>query len=299
VPASESPAVVAFIGLGNMGRPMAARLVAAGWDVRGFDADHRAREAFQEIDGGVVAADLNAVATNATTVVLMLPSSTVVNEVLLGGGVLAAMSPGSLLVDMGSSEPRSTQALASEAARTGIAMIDAPVSGGVAGAIAGTLTVMVGAAAADIERARPMLELLSSKIVPVGPVGAGHAVKAINNLLSATHLLGTLEAIELAAKFGLDPATVVAAVNGSSGRSGSTEVKLPKFVLTESYDSGFALRLMLKDVGIAVDLAKQLDVPAGLAGTVLEMWTRAASALAADADHTELARWVAGGEADA
>jgi 3-hydroxyisobutyrate dehydrogenase len=286
---------VAFIGLGNMGRPMVRRLAAAGYAVRGYDISATAREGLGADGGALVAPSADDAARGAEAVVLMLPTSAIVGEVVLGG-VLDAMSPPALLVDMSSSEPLRTRALAEQAARRGIELVDAPVSGGVRGAREGSLTIMVGGSPAAAARCRPLFEALGRTIVHAGPVGAGHALKALNNLLSATHLLASCEAVAIGRRFGLDPKLMVDAINVSSGRSGSTERKLPDFILSERFDSGFTLALLAKDVGIAVGLGDELGVPQALSEQTLRLWDAAARALPADADHTEIARWVDAGE---
>jgi 3-hydroxyisobutyrate dehydrogenase len=162
----------------------------------------------------------------------------------------------------------------------------------VRGAIDGSLTIMAGGSPRSVEICRPLFERLGRTILHVGPVGAGHAMKALNNLLSATHLLASSEALAIGRRFGLDPHIMLEVINKSTGRSASTERKLPDFVLTESYDSGFALRLMVKDMEIAVSLGDQLGVHPALGGRASTLWSAAAQALPADADHTEIARWV-------
>jgi 3-hydroxyisobutyrate dehydrogenase len=298
-PSTDQSGPVAFIGLGQMGAPMARRLIAEHFTVLGYDISEAARRALSGQTSIQVVDDAVDAVNGAEVVILMLPNSAVVERAVLSSGLLDQISAGSLLIDMGSSEPLATRALAEHAAAQGIATIDAPVSGGVAGAVAGTLTIMVGGADADIERARPVLGALGSSVVHVGGVGAGHAVKALNNLLSATHLLVSAEALAVGRQFGLDPATMLKAINGSSGRSGSTEAKLPKFVLSSTYDSGFRLALMLKDMRIAVDLAREIGTPAALGEAAVDLWARAADALEEGADHTEIARWAAGDEGPA
>jgi 3-hydroxyisobutyrate dehydrogenase len=285
------PETVGFVGLGRMGAPMVGRLMAAGRAVRAYDVDEQARRAATE--AGARAVDsLAGVAAGASVVILMLPSSAVVEGVLRVGGLLDALEPGTVLVDMGSSQPLSSRAVAEEAAARGVAFVDAPVSGGVSGAEAGTLTIMAGGAAEDLARVRPLLDELGRSVVHAGPVGAGHALKAFNNLLSAAHLLATSEAVLAGRRFGLDPAVMLDAINTSSGRSGSTEVKWPKFILPGSYDSGFGLGLMLKDMRIAVELAQAQGQPVELGRAAVDLWARAAEDLPADADHTEIARWL-------
>lgn len=281
---------VAFVGLGRMGLPMACRLVRAGVPAVGFDVGPVARDAFAAA-GGAVADSAAAAVAGAGTVILMLPDSGVVESVLGDPQVAAALRPGTTVVDMSSCEPARTRALAERLAAAGVAMVDAPVSGGVARAVTGELAVMVGGQDADVARVEPLLKRFGT-LFRSGGIGSGHAVKALNNLMSATHLLVTSEALLAGRRFGLDPARVLEIVNASSGRSGSTENKWPRFVLPGSYDSGFGLRLMLKDMRIAVDLAEQVGLPSRLGADAVAVWTRAAQELPADADHTEIARWL-------
>jgi 3-hydroxyisobutyrate dehydrogenase len=282
------PSTVGFIGLGRMGEPMVRRLVTGGVAVRGYDA---APEAVKALDGVIMAVDTApAAADGVPVVILMLPDSDVVESVL-DNGLLDALAPGTLLVDMSSSEPLRTRALAERVAAQGAALVDAPVSGGVSGARAGNLTIMVGGpdkAAATLE---PLLALMG-QVRHVGGVGAGHALKALNNLMSAAHLLASSEAILAGERFGLDPAVMLDAVNGSSGRSGSTENKWPNYIVPETYNSGFTAGLMVKDIRIALGLAEATGVPSELAARTVELWARAADELGPDADHTEIARWL-------
>ena len=195
-----------------MGLPMASRLAEAGFVVQGWDVSAAARGGL----GSSVGA-LGEVADGAAAVVLMLPDSPVVRQVLLDDGLLETIAPGGLVVDMSSSQPVETRALAEVAASRGVRFVDAPVSGGVRGAVAGTLTIMAGGAEADVAACAPLFEVLGSKVVHAGPVGAGDALKALNNLLSATTLLISCEALQVAERFGLDPEVFAAAVNDSTG----------------------------------------------------------------------------------
>ena len=294
-PAGIGPgATVGFVGLGKMGAPMAIRLAGAGYQVQGYDVSEAAAITWAERAGPPdtvsIAANLGAAARGAAAVILMLPDSAVVRRVV--AGLLPTVAPGTVIVDMSSSEPLVTRELAAEAARAGVTLVDAPVSGGVAGAVSGRLTIMAGGAPGDLRRVRGLLDVLGARVVPVGGVGAGHAVKALNNLLSATHLLATSEAMAAAAGFGLDVPTVLSAINTSSGRSGSTENKWPNFIVPRTFDSGFSLRLMLKDMRIALGLAAAAGTPAALSAAAADLWAQAAEALPADADHTEIARWL-------
>lgn len=284
--------VIGFVGLGRMGAHMAGRLVAAGYRVQAFDVDATARQSFADASGGTAAASLREVADGAAAVVLILPTSAIVSSVLRDEGLLSATAPGTLLLDMGSSQPEVTRELATAAEGSGIRMFDAPVSGGVKGARAGTLTIMAGGPPEWVAECAPLLDAMGSKTVHVGPVGAGHALKALNNLLSASHLLASSEALEIGTRFGLDPQTMLDAINGSSGKSWSTEMKLPTYVLPRQFTSGFSLALLVKDTRIAVELARSTGTAAAHAEATLALWEQAMADLADDADHTEIARWV-------
>jgi 3-hydroxyisobutyrate dehydrogenase len=287
----DEPAVIAFVGLGHMGVPMVARLVAAGHRVRGFDLSSDARDRGASV--GATAADDPAIAVaDADVVILMLPDSDAVHDVLGDTSVIEAVRPGATIVDMGSSRPERTREEGRRLADRGISYVDAPVSGGVTGAERGTLAIMVGGSPEDVDRVAPVLSAMG-RVIRAGPLGAGHAVKALNNLLSATHLWITSEAMVAGRRFGLDPETMLQVFNGSSGRSGSTENKWPNFILPGTYDSGFGLRLMLKDIRIAVELAAATGTPSSLAEATVEVWERAADDLPSGADHTEVARWIA------
>ena len=282
-------ATVGFVGLGKMGGPMATRLAEAGYQVQGYDVSEQAVNSWAErAEGARPAASLDAAAAEAAAVILMLPDSAVVRSVLDG----LVLAPGTVIVDMSSSEPLVTRELAAEIARAGATLVDAPVSGGVTGAVSGRLTIMAGGAPADIERVRPLLDVLGARVVHCGDVGAGHAVKALNNLLSATHLLATSEAMTAAAGFGLDVPTVLAAINTSSGRSGSTQDKWPNRILPGTFDTGFTASLMVKDMTIGLGLEREFGTGSRLAEVSADMWRRAAGWLPAGADHTEIARWV-------
>lgn len=281
---------VAFLGLGNMGARMSRRLLDAGYDVLGFDPDADARSALTAA-GGTAAPDAAAAVAGAPFVILMLPNSAVVEATLGDAAVLDALRPGSIVIDMSSSEPLSTQRLSYTLAKRRITLIDAPVSGGVSGAESGTLTIMAGGTETAVARIAALLEPLGN-LHRVGNTGAGHALKAINNLLAAVHLLASAEGFAAGRRFGLDPELMVSMINISSGRSASTELKFPRFILPQTYDSGFGLALMLKDMRIATGLADALGVGSPLGQRAVELWAEADAALGPGADQTEIARWV-------
>lgn len=282
---------IGFIGLGNMGSPMSRRLVEAGYAVAGTDLAAHNRQRLIEA-GGTALETATEVAAGSEVLILMLPSSDVVEAVLLDDGVAAALPAAAVIVDMSSSEPLRTRDLAAKLAADGLArLVDAPVSGGVGGAEKGTLTIMAGGEADTIAEVVELLQVLG-RVRHTGAVGSGHALKALNNLLSATHLLATSEAMVAGQEFGLDPSTMLEVFNASSGRSGSTENKWPNFVLPGSYNSGFGLGLMLKDMKIATELASGMGRPSRLGSRAVELWSEARGALDPTADHTEIARWV-------
>jgi 3-hydroxyisobutyrate dehydrogenase len=282
------PSAVGFVGLGRMGEPMARRLVDGGVAVHGHDPAPGPR---QSLAGVVTHFDTPAeAAAGMPVVILMLPDSNVVQSVL-DGGLLDALAPGSVVVDMSSSEPLRTRELAERVARHGVTLLDAPVSGGVSGARAATLTIMVGGEQEAVRAVTPLLALMG-RVRPVGAVGAGHALKALNNLMSAAHLLASSEALLAGQRFGLDPTVMLDVVNGSSGRSGSTENKWPNYVLPETFDAGFTVGLMVKDIRIALGLAEATGASAELSARTVELWGQAVEKLGPDADHTEIVRWL-------
>ena len=288
---------VGFVGLGNMGMPMARRLAAAGYHVCGFDVSAEIMQAVASLNGFSAAPGLTAVGDGASAVILSLPDSDVVEHVLLGSGqpgegLLGSLPPGGMVIDMSSSDPARTRELAARAGTSGVTLIDAPVSGGVAGARAGSLTIMVGGSEQAFSTVRPMLEAIGSRVVRAGDVGAGHAVKALNNLMSAAHLVVSSEALIAGRRFGLDPAVMLEIINGSSGRSGSTENKWPNYVLTGKYDAGFSIRLMVKDMKLAVAIERATGTPAAVSEAAAAAWEAAAGDLPPDVDHTEIARWL-------
>lgn len=281
---------IGFIGLGNMGMPMATRLLAAGYEVTGFDVAEEPRAALAGLGGRAVGSLAEAV-EGVDALILMLPDSRVVASVMADQGLRAGLRRGLLVVDMGSSEPVKTRTLAADLDALGVELVDAPVSGGVGGARDGTLTIMVGGSRRNVARVSPVLTHLGA-VRHAGPVGSGHAIKALNNLISATHLWITSEAMVAGQRFGLQPEVMLDIINGSSGRSGSSENKWPRFVLPGTFDSGFGLRLMLKDMRTATALAEQLDAPIALGEAAVERWAAAAEDLGPDADHTEVAKWL-------
>ena len=287
MPADSGP--VGFVGLGKMGWPMARNLVAAGFSLVVRDADPERQASFAG-EHGCVAADTAHAFADTTVVVTMLPDDRTVREAMLDwdGGIGSSLSPGAVVVDMSSSNPVGTSELGERLAAMGIALVDAPVSGGVTRADEGTLTLMVGGDDEDaIARAQPVLGVLGERIFRTGPLGSGHAMKALNNFVGGATYAVVVEALAVGRRFGLDPATMIDVMNASSGRSFNTEHVVKDHVLTGAYATGFALGLLSKDIGIAAALATGCDVDAPLIQAVSSRWSEAAADLGAAADHSE------------
>lgn len=279
---------VGFVGLGAMGHPMAGRLASAGFAVHVHDVSEAAvsdfLEEFPSASPGIGDVD---------SVILMLPNSDIVESVLLGGGGLTeALRPGAMVIDMSSSEPMRTRELAGRLDERALRFVDAPVSGGVRGAVAGSLAIMVGGVESDYLLVRPVLEALGKNIFHVGPIGSGHAAKALNNLVSAATVAITSEALHVGASFGIEPSLLNSILNASSGRSNTSENKVEQFMLNGTFGSGFALSLMAKDVKIAVSLAAQLHQKIPVGAVTSGLWQQAATALPAGTDHTAMYKYL-------
>jgi 3-hydroxyisobutyrate dehydrogenase len=277
-----------------MGRPMAARLRTHGVALHVFDAQPEAATAFVARHGGRVAASLADLGAHVDAVITVLPDGETVHRVVAGKGdrLLDGLATGTVVIDMSSSAPSGTVALGRLLAARGVGMLDAPVSGGVPRAEAGTLAIMVGGDPALCERWRPLLAAMGASIFATGALGSGHAVKALNNLVSAAGLVAAAEALLVGRRFGVDPAVMLEVFNASTARNNSTEHKFGPFVFTRSFASGFSLDLMVKDLGIALGLAAETDVPVRLGPACRDVWLAAQAALPAGADHTEVVRWL-------
>ena len=293
------PAAVGFIGLGQMGRPMAANLAKAGFTVKPFDSAESARAAFTAESGIACVASAAEACRDVAAVITMLPDGKVVREVLCGSAngateaaALAAAAPGTIVVDMSSSSPIDTLSLAESLRKARVALADAPVSGGVKRAVDGSLAIMAGGEDTVVGRIRPLLQAMGKSIFATGKLGSGHAMKALNNYVSAAGLVAASEAILVGQRFGLDPEVVVDVLNASTGRNNSTEVKMKQQVISGAFGSGFAMSLMAKDLHTAADIARHLGVAAPLSEVCEAMWAQADQALGAGADHTEIYRYL-------
>lgn len=284
------PARATVIGLGNMGRPMAACLARAGYQVTGYDIVPAARERFAG-EGGRAVDDAGAAVADAEVVITLLPNGKAVQDAI--AMLRPHLKPAAILIDMSSSAPLGTRALGEELIAAGFGFIDAPVSGGVKRAIDGTLAIMVGGAADTIDSAEPVLAAMGKTIFRTGRLGSGHAMKALNNYVSAAGLVAAVEALAIGAQFGLEPAIMVDVLNASTGRNNSTENKLKQFVIPETFNSGFSLALMAKDIRTADELAHALGLSTPLADEIARLWSSAEQTAGSDADHTEIGRFLA------
>lgn len=276
------------LGLGNMGRGMALSLRRAGHEVVGYDIDAGAREA-RRGEGIVVAETAAQLWPGAEAVFVSLQTPEEVEAALLGDdGPIGRAAPGVAIIDTSTSRPQTTQRIAASLRAAGMAMIDAPVSGGPRGAEAGSLTMVMGGDAADIARLAPALDAVSARRFHVGPVGAGHVAKLVNNLLCAAHLLTAAEAMQIIRASGLDVGAVMAGVNAGSGRSAATEVNLPTWVLNDAFDSGFTMKLMRKDVDLARRLVEDLGLSLPLARETAMVWAKSVASLADSEDFNRI-----------
>jgi len=268
---------VAFIGLGIMGKLMAANL-AKKFKVRSYD-----------LNGSGNCRTARAAAEGSEVLITMVPNGNDVRDAVLDA--LPGLKRGAIVVDMSSSDPAGTLALGKVLKANRIAMVDAPVSGARFKAKDGTLAIMVGGDKAPVKKVMPVLQTMGTEIFYCGKLGAGHAVKSLNNYLGAAGTLAGFEALLIAQRFGLDPKPMIAAINASTGRNSTTVRKIPQDILTGAYASGFKLSLMTKDVGIAAELARGLGVNTPFLKETLKHWRAAQKQLSRNADHTEIYKY--------
>lgn len=285
---------IGFIGTGIMGAPMAGHLARAGYPLTLHDIDHDKAAVVADRYPGVNIADTPAaVAARADIVVTMLPSGAYVREVALGDkGLIHGLKPGALLLDTSSCEPWLTTATAAELAAHGIGMVDAPVSGAEAGAIAAELVFMAGGSPEALERVNPLLQVMGKQVFHLGPVGAGHAMKCINNTVTAMTFLATAEGLVLGKKFGLDPNIMTDVLNQSTGMSWISRTHIKQRITSRKFDDPFKLELMVKDIGIAMHLAGDLKLSLPLCSEGHQLWNSANQLAPAASSVSQLVRWV-------
>ena len=287
---------ITFIGVGNMGNPMAGHLVRAGFDVTVYDIRSEVMQAFVAQHGGKAAKSLVDAARGADAVITMLPDDTVVRKVVLGDGtencVAAGLAQGAVVMDMGTCNPAGTRSLAEALRPRGIEVVDAPVMGGVVFAKDATLDIMAGGDAAAVERCLPVLKAIGKNVIRCGGIGTAHALKALANYVNACALINVIEAMVIGKRFGLDSQLMADALTTMcAGRNHPVQKKVVPHVFTRKYGTGMAMGFIAKDVRIAVDTAKAVGAAAPLGEKVSELWSAAAGKLGANLDQTEIARY--------
>jgi len=281
--------MIGFIGTGRMGTPMAEHLLAGGHPLVVHDARREAAAAL--LGKGAEWVDSPAeVAGRATTVITIVPSSREVEPVV--AAMLPQLGRDHLVIEMTSADPSSTRRLAKDIEGRGARLIDAPVSGGVGGAQRATLAIMVGGAAEDFERAKPLLALMGKNIFHVGGIGTGHAMKIVNNVLSASCLTATAEAVVVGMRAGIDPRRAVEIIAASSGRSDATLRKFPDFILPGGFNSGFAMALMDKDLRGFQKLADEVGYEPRVTGEAIRWFREAMASALASGDHVEVVKLI-------
>lgn len=283
---------ITFIGVGNMGNPMAGHLVKKGFDVTVFDARTETAQAFVTQHGGKAAATLADAGRGAEAVIFMVPSDKTVREVLFDGKLAAALAKGTLVIDMSSSDPRGTTAIGKDLAASGIGYVDAPVMGGVIFAKDTSLDIMVGGEPALVERAMPIFNALGQKVYRAGPLGSGHALKSLTNYINACALINVIEAMTIGKKFGIDTQVMVDSITAMCAtRNHPLQKKVVPQVLTRKYGTGMAMQFIAKDVKIAVDTAKSIGAAVPLGEKTAELWAAACAQLGGKLDQTEIVRY--------
>lgn len=283
---------IGFIGLGVMGTPMARHLARAGHRLALLDLDVALASALAHDLGASVAATPAALARTSEVIITMLPDGRVVQQVVMGDeGVLQGVRPGALLLDTSSAEPWLTEATGAALAERGAGMVDAPVSGAAWGAAEATLVFMVGGTKDNVDRVRPLLALMGRSVHHLGPLGSGHAMKCLNNCITAMTFAATSEALVAGKRYGLDPEAMVDVLNESTGGSWISQTHYHQRVFNRAFSDPFKLGLMLKDVGIALQLAKDTASPMPMAGLGQQLWRMADHAAGPGASVSELVRW--------
>jgi 3-hydroxyisobutyrate dehydrogenase len=287
---------IAFVGLGLMGVPMAKNLLKAGYQLAGFDLNPEVAAKFLDDKGFQFVSSPAQAIQDANLTILMLPDSTIVDALLWGSngsaGIATQLRKNSYLIDMSSSSPISSKENNQKLEKLGIKFVDAPVSGGVKKAMNGSLAIIVGGKKEYFGEIHPLLECMGKSIVHVGDAGAAHAVKALNNYVSAAGLIAASEALNAANKFGLDPHVVNQVFNASTGRNNTTENKVENFMLNDAFNSGFSLALMRKDVQIALNFIENMNCYASLAKQCVLTAKEADEKLGKGADHTAMFDYV-------
>lgn len=289
---------IGFVGIGAMGTPMAGHLSDAGYQLAIYDLDPARVHAFVASKQASTPSSLTDLGKHSELVITMLPDGGVVRKVICGEQdsmrdcVAAGLSKGAVVLDMSSSSPVATRELAPLLEARGIRLMDAPVSGGVKRAVSGQLAIMAGGDGGLLEICRPVLEKMGKQIFHAGPLGAGHAIKALNNYVSAAGLIAACEAAIAAQRFGIDPNVLVDILNASSGMNNTTANKMKQFMLSGAFNAGFSTGLMAKDLRMALEIANATGTAAPLAEPCVKIWNEMEQALGAGSDHTEMLRFL-------
>jgi 3-hydroxyisobutyrate dehydrogenase len=296
---NSSNDVIGFAGIGAMGTPMATNLARAGYKLVVFDLDPARSASLAGTAGVTVAKTAAELGAAANIIITMLPDGKTVRTALCGKGdsfkdcLLERAAKKTLVIDMSSSSPLGTRELGALLEKQGYPLIDAPVSNGVKGAIAATLSIMVGGDKTLFERVKPILEKMGSQIYYAGPLGAGHAIKALNNYVSAAGLIAACEAMHAGQAFGIDPGVVVDIINTSSGMNNTTKNKCRQYMLSGAYNAGFSTGLMAKDVRTALEIAEAMQTSTLFAKPTAAVWNAMEQQLGFTSDHTEMHKFTA------
>lgn len=286
---------IGFAGIGAMGTPMAANLARAGYSVTVFDLDRQRCENLSNEQPSInIASSLAALGIESDLIITMLPDGKAVRTALCGKSdsfsdcLLETATANTLVIDMSSSSPLETCDLGKLLTARGYRFIDAPVSGGVKGAVAATLAIMVGGDLASFASVKPLLATMAGRVFHAGPLGAGHAIKALNNYVSAAGLVAASEALVAAQHFGIDPSVAIDIINASSGMNNTTVNKAKQFILSGTFNAGFATSLMAKDMRTALEVIESSPVQTNFARPSSGFWDTAEASLPAGTDHTAI-----------
>jgi 3-hydroxyisobutyrate dehydrogenase len=299
---TEVKKTIAIIGLGNMGFGMAQRLMQEGFNVVGMDLSAQRQEAAQRA-GVTIATDYKELCQLTQQIILSLPMAKHVQNVLCGADAQGQQNTqqstdclinhaikGTVIIDTSTSEPQVTKRLAAQLKEQGLHLLDCPVSGGPAGAAAGTMVMVVGGDQQVLEQSKPFLQTLTSKVVYLGESGNGHSAKLINNLLCAAHLVTTAEAIALGNQLGLDAKSLIEGLNAGSGRSAISEVNFPRWILNDEFNSGFTMQLMRKDVRLAKELIDKSGLNLAMSDLTAQVWADSAEQIADESDFNSIVK---------
>ena len=277
-----------MIGCGNMGGGMAAHMLESGHNVHCYDPDSKVLEGLKTL-GAISHTSASDLAAECDVIVLSLPKAVVVRAVMTE--IASHLQPDSIVLDTSTSEPETSKAMAALAMAKGFSFVDGPVSGGPSAARSGSMTMLLGGHGDAIDRLKPVIDLLTAKAVVVGGSGAGHAAKIANNMLCAANLVLVAEAVRLGKAVGVEAKDLLEGINAGSGRSGVSEVNFPRWILNETFDSGFTMGLMRKDVNLALDLAESSSVDLEGFAAIAKIWLHGSIEIPDQADFNKVTKY--------